>query len=192
MKYCSNCGTKLDENSNFCSRCGEQNIDLNNNFNKNIYKNKKQENKKTSTIVAVAIVLFCIYFGVKIGLEFTSKNKDFVDYNQYQALDIQALHNDYVDNEITAKSKYKGNYYYFVGTIYDIEEFLGDKYLEIRYTSDRDASQTIEFNAYFDSASAFAGLKKGDTVTVYCKFEKRLLEDYFGIATYSFHSCRIK
>lgn len=59
-------------------------------------------------------------------------------------------------------------------------------------TSSRDSSKKIELNAYFKDSDAFSDVKKGDIVTVYCKFKERSIEDYFGITSYSFHSCQFK
>lgn len=166
---CQNCGKTFNPGLNFKGLNGKQN--------------------QTAAIIAVVIIIVAVVFiGVTIGL----KDTDYVDLEQYQQLDVQALHNDYLDNEISAKTKYEGNYYYFSGEIYDITEFLNDKYLELRYPSNRDNSKKIELNAYFNSSDAFANIKKGDTVTVYCKFEQRSIEDYFGVTSYSFHSCKLE
>lgn len=166
---CQNCGKTFNPKLNFAGA-------------------NKNQNQTAVIISVVIIIIAVIAIGVTIGL----KDSDYVNFDQYQPLDAQTLHNDYLDNEISAKSKYEGNYYYFTGEIYDITQFLNDKYLELRYTSSRDNSQKIELNAYFSDSNAFTNLKKGDTVTVYCKFKERSIEDYLGITSYSFHSCQFK
>lgn len=149
--------------------------------------NEKQ-NAKNIVLAFIVLFILVIFVGVSIGLQDT----DYVDFDQYQKLDVQQLHNDYLDNEISANDKYEGNYYYFEGKIYDITEFFGDKYLTIQYISNRNNANKIELNAYFNSSDAFTNIKKGETVTVYCKFKERSIEDYFGITSYSLHSCQFK
>lgn len=166
---CQNCGKTFNPSFNFKGINGKQ-------------------NKTVAIITMVVIIVTVVLIGVSIGLQ----DIDYADFNQYQQLDVQVLHNDYLDNEISAKTKHEGNYYYFSGEIYDIVEFLNDKYLKLRYTSNRDNSKGIELNAYFNSSDAFLNLKKGDTVIVYCKFNQRSIEDYFGVTSYSFHSCRLE
>lgn len=166
-----------------CQSCGKT-FNLNSN-----YKPLDEKQKKIIGIVcAVLIPIICIMIALPIAL----KDTDYIDFDQYQQIDVQQLHNDYLDNEISAKKKYEGNYYYFSGEIHDIEEFLNDTYLEIRYTSSRDKSKIIELNAYFNSSKELEDVKKKDKVTVYCKFNKRTIEDYYGITSYSFGSCRFK
>lgn len=166
---CQNCGKTFNPALNFKGLSGKQ-------------------NKIVAIIAVIVIIVAVVFIGVTIGLEDT----DYVDFNQYQQLDVQLLHNDYLDNEISAKNKYTGNYYYFSGEIYNITEFLNDKYLVLRYVSNRDNSKNIELNAYFKSSDAFLNIKKGDTVKVYCKFKQQSIEDYFGVTSYSFHSCRLE
>lgn len=129
-----------------------------------------------------------------MGITGCDNNNDFIEFEHYQQLNPQELHNDFVDNEISAKDKYKDNYYYFSGTIYNIEEFLNDNYLEIRYVSEKDNSKIIELDAYFPYGSEeLKTLKKDDNVTVYCKFKQRSIENYENTVTsYSFKSCRLK
>ena len=116
--------------------------------------------------------------------EYTSKDK-------YTELNIQEMHNDYDSNEIAAKDKYSNNYYYFTEVVDDIESFGGDTYLEFMIHSSNSNTKTsgIELNAYFENGDMLKDVKKGDTVTVYCKFEKRSIENYMGTSAYSLHSC---
>ncbi len=146
-------------------------------------------NKKASIVGFLAVV---ILYAVILGLLFGSKDNDYVDINKYQQLDAQLLHNDYLDNEISAKEKYSNNYYYVSGEIYDIKEFLNDKYIILQYVSNRDKNNRIQIDAYFKSTKSLSTIKKGDKVIVYCKFKQRSIEDYYGITTYSLHSCRFK
>ena len=164
-----------------CQNCGK-------NFNLGLSSliNNRKNNTTAGIIAALVIIIGCVVVAVAIATQDT----DYVEKDQYQELDVQVLHNDYVGNEISAKDKYTGNYYYFTGEIYNIEEFLNDKYLEIRYKSTSDKNRTIELDAYFNSEKDLDDVKKGDTVTVYCKFKQRGIEDYAGITTYSFHSCK--
>lgn len=183
MIYCSECGNKIEENQKFCPSCG-------NLINKQENKNVKKSNKSASALlVSLFVIAIAIFIGVKIGLE----DSDYVDISEYKELDPQILHSDYIDNEISAKDKYSGNYYYFTGEIFNVEEFLNDKYLEIRYKYTKDKSKVIELDAYFSDSDAIKNVKKGDKVTVYCKFKQRSIENYMNtVTTYSLHSCRFK
>lgn len=154
--------------------------------------NFKNKNRKNNIAIIIVITIILVVGALLIAIPIALEDKDYVEIEQYNELDVQALHNDYLDNEISAKDKYENNYYYFSGEIDDITEFLNDKYLQIKYTSNRDESKKIELNAYFSSSDAFSNLKKGDTVKVYCKFKQRSIEDYFGTTSYSFHSCRLE
>ena len=181
-------GTKsVNKKYYVCQNCGRT-------FNPNPFTGGigNSNNKNNGAVVGITIavvIIFVVIVGVAIGL----KDMDYVEFDQYQALNPQELHNDYLDNEVSAKDKYVGNYYYFTGEIFGIEEFLNDKYLEIRYTSERDNSKVIELDAYFNSADDIKDVKKGDTVTVYCKFKQRSIENYMNTVTsYSLHSCRFK
>ena len=174
---CQNCGRTFSPNPFTGSMISSRGIRSTNN---------------NGPVVAIALVLVAIGIGLIIGIPLLTHDTDYVEYNQYQELNPQQLHNDYLDNEISAKDKYSDNYYYFTGEISDITEFLNDTYLEIKYKSDRDSSKTIELNAYFHSGSQLENVKKGDNVTVYCKFKQRSIENYFGTTSYSFHSCRFK
>ena len=166
-----------------CQNCGKT-------FNP-LFNFKKKNGKKNAAIIisATVIIMAC---ALLIAVPIAFKDMDYVDKEKYNELDVQTLHNDYLDNEISAKEKYENNYYYFTGEIYDITEFLTDKYLIIKYTSNRDESKKIELNAYFNSTDAFSNLKKGDTVKVYCKFNQRSIEDYYGTTSYSLRICKLE
>lgn len=141
---------------------------------------------------SIKILLFSILL-ITTGCSFLNNN-DYVNFEEYQELNPQELHSDYISNEIAAKDKYSGNYYYFSGVIYDIEEFLNDNYLQIRYKFDQDETKIIELNAYFTyDSDELKSLKKNDNVTVYCKFKQRNIEDYANTVTsYSLKDCRLK
>lgn len=167
-----------------CQNCGKQ-------FNKNSSTsiNKKYSNK---TIIFTSIFLILALMLVVI-IESNFTNTEYVDISNYSELNPQVLYNDYIDNEISAKDKYTGNYYYFTGTIYDITQFLNDKYLTIRYTSERNNSIIIEITAYFSSTDDIKNVKKGDTITVCGKFKERTFDNYNNYLTaFSFHSCKLK
>ncbi len=116
--------------------------------------------------------------------EYTSKEK-------YAELNIQEMHNDYDSNEIAAKDKYPYKYFYFTEVVDDIESFGGDTYLEFMIHSNNPNTKTsgIELTAYFANGDMLKDVKKGDTVTVYCKFKERSIENYMGTSGYSLHSC---
>ncbi len=116
---------------------------------------------------------------------------EYAPKNKYNELNIQEMHNDYDSNEISAKDKYPNNYYYFTEIVDDIESFGGDTYLEFMIHSNNETTKTsgIELTAYFENGDMLKNVKKGDTVTVYCKFKERSIENYMGTTGYSLHSC---
>lgn len=181
MKKCKYCFSEIDENATICPVC-----------------KKKQKSNKNAilTIIQIILVLFvlgCLGMAGYTIYSLFKPSSDFKDFSEYKMLNVQELHKDYLDNEITAKEKYQDNYYYFSGTIYDITEFLTDKYLAIRVPYAQNPEKEIELDAYFESDDDLKTVKKNDEVTVYCKFKKRTLEELFdNVTSYSFHSCRIK
>ena len=180
IKICKKCGEKIEHNSKFCSNCGSK-------INKKEVKAKNKE-KDTKVVIIVVIVLIICFITAFANSEDTENNKTI----EYSSINPQIMHSDYIDNEISAKDKYTGNYYYFTGTIYDIEQFLNDNYLTIRYVSERDSNKYIEITAYFNNPEDLKSVKKGDTVTVYGKFKQRSMENYMNIITlYSFENCSL-
>ena len=169
-----------------CQNCG-------NTFSKNPFSSSKNNAKKDTKATTIIIILVAIILIVTIAVGIGSKDKEYVDFSEYKKLNIQALHNDYLSNEISAKDKYIGNYYYFTGTVSDITEFLTDKYITLKYTSEVDSNKKIEINAYFSDVEELKKVKKGDKITIYGKFKEQSIKDYMNITTsYTFHSCRIK
>lgn len=140
--------------------------------------------KKIIRILLIIPVTLLLLTGCGGNNEYAAKEK-------YAELNIQEMHNDYDSNEIAAKEKYPYNYYYFTEVVDDIEEFGGDTYLEFMVHSENPDAKTtgIELNAYFASGEMIKDVKKGDTVTVYCKFKERTIENYMGTSGYSLHSC---
>ena len=169
MKKCKCCKKEINKKEKICPYC-----------------NKKQVSKGQIIVAFVIIFIALLLFAIDLSSE------EDISYDQYEALNPQELHSDYISNEISAKEKYSGNYYYFTGKIFKIEEYLGDRYLEIRYTYSNDTSKIIELDAYFKN-DTIKELSKDQEVTVYCKFKQRNLENYMGtITTYSFKNCKIK
>ena len=146
----------------------------------------------SNAIISIFTIILIIIVGTIFANSYLN-NKEIIDKNKCEAIDIQKLHNDYDDNEITAKEKYANNLYYFSGEIHDISEFLNDKYIVLRYTSSRNQSKIIEITAYFDNADDLKNVKKGDLVTIYGKFKDRSIENYMNtITSYSFKSCLLE
>lgn len=118
-------------------------------------------------------------------------DSEYVSEDMYKELNIQNMHNDYDSNEIAAKEEYASNYYYFTEVIDDIEEFGGDTYLDFMIHSSNSSTKAtgIELTAYFANADMIKDVKKGDKVTVYCKFKDRTIENYMGTSGYSLYSC---
>lgn len=170
MKKCKYCKTEIDKKAKICPNC-----------------HKKQV---SPALVAFVLIISAIAIAITIASSQTEKEVNFDDYIQ---LNPQELHNDYVENEISAKDKYEGNYYYFTGKIFKVEEFLGDTYLKIQYKYDKDNSKLIELDAYFRNADDLKTVKKDDDVTVYCKFKNRGIEEFMNvITTYTFKECKFK
>ena len=167
-----------------CQNCGRTFNKFNNtNTNTNVKKNKK-------LIVTSSIIVFIAFLCIILsGAIENSEVK--IPKSEYAELNPQTLYNDYIDNELSADDKYKGNYYYITGEISNIEHFLTDNYLEIRFNSTRDKTKTIEITAYFNNVDELKEVKKGDTVTVYGKFYQRSFEDYNNITVFSLKDCHL-
>ena len=164
-----------------CQSCGRT---FNTNQNKSPSEKKKERNV---AIFAILAILFCIVFSIIMN----NVDTPAADKSEYKELNPQTLYNDYIDNEISADEKYKGNYFYLTGEIYDIKSFLTDKYLEIRFNSSRNSTKTIEITAYFNNIEDIKSVKKGDTVTDYGKFKQRSFEDYMNVTVFSLENCHL-
>ena len=152
-------------------------------------KNKKWEPKTSTKIFIIVLFILCIIGTFGLQNE-TKKVNNKNDSNTYIRLDVQKLYNDYHDNEISADKKYSKNKYYFTGTIHDIEHFLTDNYIEIRYKNETDKNKIIEITAYFDNKEELLDIKKGDEVTIYGEFHQRSFKNYAGVlTTFSFKHC---
>jgi DNA-directed RNA polymerase subunit RPC12/RpoP len=164
-----------------CHNCGKT-------FTKTKNLNKKDSKKEILVATIVFIVaFFCIIFSIAMS----NINEVNISKSEYEELNPQTLYNDYVDNELLADDKYKENYYYISGTIYDIEHFLTDNYLTMRFTSSRDNTKTIEITAYFNNIEELKEVKKDDKVTVYGKFYQRTFENYMNITVFSLKDCHL-
>ena len=143
--------------------------------------------KAFKEVVVILFIIFLMTGCMDVETEYVSKE-------EYSKLDIQQLHNDYDSNEITAKDKYQYNYYYFTEEIDDVVEYMGDTYLKFLIHSDNKNAKTsgIDISAYFANKEMLKEVKKGDTVTIYCKFKERSIENYMGTSGYSFHSCQFE
>lgn len=140
--------------------------------------------KKIFKVLLIVPVIFMMTGCLGDDTEYASKES-------YTELNIQEMHNDYDSNEISAKDKYPSNYYYFTETIDDVTSFGGDTYLEFMVHSNNPNAKTsgIELTAYFENGDMLKNVKKGDSVTVYCKFKERSIENYMGTTGYSLYSC---
>lgn len=174
-KKCKFCYSDININASVCPNCKRQ-----------------QNNSKVSiiaSILSLIVFLGIAYFGWQLAKPLFFSKPDYKDFSEYKELNVTSLHNDYISNEISAKDKYTGNYYYITNNIHDITEFWGDNYLEFKYKVKTD---NIEINAYFDNENDIKNVKVGDKVTVYCKFKQRSLDDFIGTTSYSLEDCRIK
>lgn len=191
MKFCSNCGSKLKEGQDVCLKCGKN---LNNNSD-----NEKKTAKKLASIVSLILFIIgfsCLVYIIINIIQYTNKDNadENIDYSEYIKLDPQKLHSDYIANEIAAEDEYGGKYYYFTGKVYKVEESWGDTYLKIQYKDQSSKTdKLIELDADFNDREILKSIKKDDIVTVYCKFNGRVIEDFMGvITTYSFKKCKFK
>lgn len=185
MKFCSECGTKLN-GEKFCPNCGASTSNNNQTKNKVSAVNSSFSIKRvlsTTFILLVVIVVIIVVAVKKDGDNYKSKS-------EYSLLDVNQLQKDYENNEISAADKYEGNFYYLTGTIHKVEHFITDDYLILQYKYSGNKYRTIEINAYFSDANKIKNVNKGDKVTVYCKFHKRLIESFGNTSSYSLHNCQ--
>lgn len=141
--------------------------------------------KKVILSLILIIWLFC----------FTActNNKDYVEISEYQELNVHELQKSYIENEVAAKENFSGKYLYFTGEIHRIEEGMSDNEIIFRYRYAYDDSKQMEFDAHFSKDyDKIKELKIGDTITVYCKFYDRMIDNYAGVtSSYSFKSCQL-
>lgn len=180
-KTCKYCKKKIDKNAIICPYCNQQ-VGI----------------PKWRLFVGIPlIIIVLIITGIFIVEAITyfsevSSTTDYKDISEYQPLDIQQLQTAYEENEMNAVDKYSGNYYYFTGEIEDIEDNILDDEITFMYHSSNNAKQMEVLASFTNKYEKLLNLKVGDTITVYCKFYDRIIDNYAGItSTYSFKSCQI-
>lgn len=92
-RYCEKCGSSLEENTCFCSHCGNKivNDSFNENLNQSVdyggYPPAKRGNKKVwGTIGSVALIVVCSFLGKFLGTEMTedmSTNKQMANIDSF-------------------------------------------------------------------------------------------------------------
>lgn len=182
MVKCKYCKKEVDKDAIVCPTCHMQ--------------LKVPKHRLVVGIIAIIItILFFGYFGIKIYdyLVDSYENISYANQEDYVFLDINELQKAYLENEKIAKNTYSGNYYYFIGEIHDIEDNLSDDTITFRYYYTYDTTKQIEIYAHFkNNYDKLYEIKVGDTITVYCKFYDRIVENYLGVTSgYSFKSCQI-
>ena len=77
--YCKYCGTQIDKDSKFCTNCGKQTNEINNNININNNQNsmqKKDSNGTASIILGIISIFICALPLSIVGLILAIKTKD--------------------------------------------------------------------------------------------------------------------
>lgn len=174
-----------------CQNCGHTFNALSNSFSKTSDSfNQMPKRKQAGLIVAIVfgILIFCAAIAV-ITVE--NENSNYLSKEEYSELNVQTLHSDYLNNEVSAKEKYEDKYFYVTGKVHKVEQFLNDNYLVLMYRYNKDNSKQIEINTYFKDAEKIKSVNKDDNVTVYCKFKHRSIDNYMGVTTsYSLDYCQ--
>lgn len=181
MKKCKYCKKEIDEGAIICPYC-----------------NQRLKISKIRLVIGIPIIIIILIISAifikEVIVHFSGaySTTDYKNIDVYQPLDIQSLQNAYEENEMNAKDKYSNNYYYFTGKIDDIEDNVFDDEITFRYYSE-DKSKQMEAYAHFsNNYEGLNDLKIGDTLTVYCKFYDRIIDNYAGVTSgYSFKSCQI-
>lgn len=78
-KFCPNCGNELDENSDFCVKCGKKTTEDNTKEKNN---NSKKDKKKLPTWAIVVIVIVCLF--VVVGV-FGNNSEESSDTDKFQS-----------------------------------------------------------------------------------------------------------
>ena len=87
MKYCTNCGNKLEENSNVCLKCGKV-------FNSGTVKKKKVLPAWAIVLIVLGVILFIPIIMIILGYVFYSKT--IKNYNFDDVFDGYEEEYDYV------------------------------------------------------------------------------------------------
>ena len=182
MKKCKYCFSEIDENATICPVC-----------------KKKQKCNKNAILTAIQIILVLFVLGCLGIAGYTIFNlfnttDDYKDFSEYKFLNVHELQKAYLDNEISAKENYEDNYYYFDGEISKIENNLSDNEITLHYHYEYDNTKQMSIYAHFSkNEENIKSLKTGDTITVYCKFDNRNIDNYLGVTSgYKFTDCRVK
>lgn len=180
-KVCKYCKKRINKNAIICPYCKQQ-----------------VKIPKWRLIVGIPIIIIVLIitgiFITEAIIHFSDaySTTDYKDINDYQSLDIQQLQTDYTENEMKAKDKYSGNYYYFTGEIEKIEDNIFDDEITFRYYSLDNTKQMKVYAHFTNNYEKLLDLKVGDTITVYCKFYDRIIDNYADVTSgYSFKSCQI-
>lgn len=182
MKKCKYCKKEIDKDTVICPYC-KQRLKI------------SKVRLIISTIIIVIVFVIMGIFAKKVITYFSDaySTTDYKNIEDYQELDIIQLQTEYEENEMNAKKKYSNNYYYFTGEIESIEDNIFDDEITFRYYYNPEHTKQMEVYAHFaNNYNGLSNLKTGDTITVYCKFYDRIIDNYAGVTSgYSFKSCQI-
>lgn len=147
MKYCSNCGAKLNENCDFCQNCGEKVDCLSKNNEKNrSIKNNQKGNNFLIYISILLIILALIFAGMASILESfipkdNSKNENNTSNNYENNVEVDKTYVVYQDDDFLVKIiDYEYN------SVFD--EIMVKMYIE--NNSDIDTTFTIDGDVSID------------------------------------------
>ena len=140
MKYCDNCGSKLEEQQNFCPYCGKSMKETSIQIENKRINNFSFVRVFVGVIVTIALVIaFIVYrtnidkiYGDSGKSDYSNSSGSSIDENPDYVLKSDDLIKEYQDNAIRAEKKYKGKIVEVTGKIESIDkDILNNEYISI-------------------------------------------------------------
>ncbi len=178
MKFCDNCGSKLDDQQKFCPNCGKS---LNANVVQTVNKNSSEFSiLRVFAGVVVAIVLIVGFVIYRANIDDIYGDSDDYDYSDSvdnssakepdYVLTSGELIKEYKENAISADNKYKGKIVEVTGKIDSIDkDILNDEYISL--SGDDGIFDYIQCYIAKSDISKISNYKVGDSITIVGKVD---------------------
>ena len=152
MKTCKECGTEISSKAKVCPKCG---LDQRNFL--------KKHKGLAITLAIVCIIIVGVSSDESNNTVQTESKVSEQKVENVMEVDHLQLHQEYMDNPISADAKYKGKILKLTGTVGTIDrEIAGNTYI----TFEIDFLKGIRVTFKKSEESKVAQLKKGQQVTV--------------------------